>query len=190
LRASEASESWANIRIVSSDDQAEGDGDRHAEHHEGDQHREQRRRRHSRNLADRHHAAFAQLECSRLVGEQPRRLAAPEAHESLAEAQREQGEAERHDRARHPLLDRQVLHFDADLVHLLHIAPAAEQDDQGVGDAKRGADQGDHARAARAELTNRRIDADVGADANAVRHADEDQPGEQLPVELERPDEL
>ena len=40
-----------------------------------------------------------------------------------------------------------------------------------------------------AQALHQRVDADVGADANAVRHAEEDQPREQVGDQLERPDE-
>ena len=149
------------------------------------------RGRHSRDLAAVDAAVWRSFSASSASSASSRAVSPRQsAHEGLAEAERQQREAERHDEARHPLRDRQVLHLDADVVHLVHVLPAADGDDQRVDDAQRGADQADDARAVagRSALTS------ASMPMCAPTRTPYDMPtkisqANRTRVELERPDE-
>jgi hypothetical protein len=118
------------------------------------------------------------------VAQQVHVLTTRQPPQHLAKAQGQQREAQRQHCPRNPLRDRQVLHLDADSVHLLHVGETADQHDAGVQQAQQRGHHRHHARGARPEQLDEGIDADVRTDAHAVGHADEDQAAEQHAGEL------
>ncbi len=105
----------------------------------------------------------------------------------LQQPQQGQRQANRQHDERNPARNRQILGFDANAIELVDIAGGADQQNDAIGAAAQHCGQTHRAAQSMRQLAHHHVNANMGADLDAVGHAKQHQPGEQISGQFQRP---